>query len=95
ELVDLALSAYLAALKQLLGEFLAAGADADRSGIRSQLVRVCSTVGQEVRVELPGGITLVGSAIDLDLSGRLVVRRSADAVEQAVAAGDVTHLRYE
>ena len=48
-----------------------------------------------MRVELPGGEDLIGTAIGIDRTGRLQVRRSTDGQVAAVAAGDVTHLRYE
>jgi len=65
--------------------------DADASGLRAEYVRYCATVGQDVRVELPGGNVLAGRAVDVDAAGRLLVS-SADAV-QAVSAGDVVHVR--
>jgi BirA family biotin operon repressor/biotin-[acetyl-CoA-carboxylase] ligase len=46
-------------------------------------------------VQLPGDELLFGEAVDIDADGRLLVRDSADGSVQAVAAGDVTHLRYE
>lgn len=51
-----------------------------------------ATLGNEVRVHLPGGRELVGTATDLDSDGCLVV---SDAQGQAhhVHAGDVVHLR--
>ncbi|MCY1656210.1 biotin--[acetyl-CoA-carboxylase] ligase [Dietzia alimentaria] len=51
----------------------------------------CSTVGTEVRVELPGGVIRTGRADRVDRDGRLVVV-DPDG-EFAVAAGDVTHVR--
>jgi BirA family biotin operon repressor/biotin-[acetyl-CoA-carboxylase] ligase len=45
-----------------------------------------------VRVELPSGQNLLGAAEGIDEQGRLIVR--SDAGITAVAAGDVTHLRY-
>lgn len=59
------------------------------------MIDLCTTLGQRVRVMLPGGRVLTGAAIDLDRAGRLVVKRESDGGVQAVAAGDVTHLRYE
>lgn len=93
-LLDAVLGGYLEALKELYADFLAAGADAAASGLAAAVSERCSSLGQQVRVELPGGSMLVGMAVDLDSSGRLRVRTPDDAV-QAVAAGDVTHLRYE
>src|SRR5215472_11701935 len=54
-------------------------------------LRCCATVGQEVRVELPGGSVLVGRAVDVDSAGRLLV--SSDGAAHAVSAGDVVHVR--
>lgn len=51
----------------------------------------CSTIGAQVRVELPGGVVRTGRAHRIDLDGRLVVV-DPDG-EFAVAAGDVTHVR--
>ncbi len=50
----------------------------------------CSTLGHEVRVELPGA-ELVGRALAIDDDGRLVVENPQGT--HAVAAGDVVHLR--
>lgn len=53
--------------------------------------RRCATIGQLVRVDLPGGDTLTGTAVDVDLSGRLVVRSGVETT--VVGAGDVVHVR--
>lgn len=50
----------------------------------------CSTLGRQVRVELPGGAHLVGEACGIDADGRLEVRTSDGVVP--VGAGDVVHL---
>lgn len=65
--------------------------DADACGLRAEYLRSCSTVGRDVRVELPGGGVLSGRACDVDTSGRLLVA-GPDGVE-AVSAGDVIHVR--
>jgi BirA family biotin operon repressor/biotin-[acetyl-CoA-carboxylase] ligase len=49
------------------------------------------TVGRQVRVSLPDGSDLTGTATTVDDDGRLVVR-SADG-ERRVSAGDVRHVR--
>ncbi|MEV6771508.1 biotin--[acetyl-CoA-carboxylase] ligase [Nocardia sp. NPDC051030] len=49
----------------------------------------CSTIGAQVRAELPGGETLTGVATGVDENGRLLIG------DRAVSAGDVTHLRAE
>jgi BirA family biotin operon repressor/biotin-[acetyl-CoA-carboxylase] ligase len=48
---------------------------------------LCSTLGREVRVELPGGRSVEGTADAVDDEGRLVVNGTP------YAAGDVVHLR--
>jgi BirA family biotin operon repressor/biotin-[acetyl-CoA-carboxylase] ligase len=52
---------------------------------------VCETIGRQVRVELPGGRTVTGRAIDVDDSGQLVVE--SDGSTASWSAGDVTHVR--
>lgn len=94
-LADAVLSGYLAALRDLYTDFVRLGADVDASGTMQLVSDYCTTLGQEVRVQLPGGDDLVGIATEIDRAGRLVVRRSSDGSVTAVAAGDVTHLRYE
>ncbi|GAB2566793.1 biotin--[acetyl-CoA-carboxylase] ligase [Nocardia heshunensis] len=49
----------------------------------------CSTIGSEVRAELPGGEVITGVATGVDENGRLLIG------DRAVSAGDVTHLRAE
>jgi BirA family biotin operon repressor/biotin-[acetyl-CoA-carboxylase] ligase len=93
--VDRALAAYLRELKDVYQRFADHDGDAEASGIRQLVQQRCSTVGQQVRVELPGGRTRFGTASGIDELGRLVYTDRADASVQAVAAGDVTHLRYE
>ena len=48
---------------------------------------LCSTLGREVRVELPAGEAVTGTAEAVDDDGRLVINGTA------YAAGDVVHLR--
>ena len=95
ELADAALVGYLAELRELYTRFVSLGADAEGSGILDALSESCTTLGREVLVHLPGGDQLRGAATSIDRSGRLVVRRSSDGHSVAVAAGDVTHVRYE
>ncbi len=94
ELVDAAASGWLGRFRELYTAFVAAGGDAESSGVASEVSRLCSTIGRDVRVALPSGAELLGVAVGLDATGGIRVRVSDGSV-QAVAAGDVTHLRYE
>jgi BirA family biotin operon repressor/biotin-[acetyl-CoA-carboxylase] ligase len=90
---DRVLADYLGTFLSLVRAFAEHGADAAASGVADRVSSLCGTLGAEVRVELPGGQELHGVAERLDADGRLLVRdRNGEA--QAVAAGDVTHLRY-
>ena len=51
-----------------------------------------STIGQVVRVELPGDRFIVGRAVDVEPDGRLVVLDDC-AVTHRIDTGDVVHLR--
>ncbi|MFZ2178527.1 MAG: biotin--[acetyl-CoA-carboxylase] ligase [Rhodococcus sp. (in: high G+C Gram-positive bacteria)] len=53
----------------------------------------CSTIGQRVRAELPGGRELVGIATDIDPQGRVVIAPEDGSDRVAISAGDITHLR--
>lgn len=68
--------------------------------------QACSTIGADVRVELPGNVVRTGRADRVDRQGRLVVvpHHGTDTGDEgagdedtrgefAVAAGDVTHVR--
>ena len=59
--------------------------------LRTAYLRRCATIGQLVRVELPSGETLTGTAVDVDRAGRLVVRSGGETT--VVGAGDVVHVR--
>ncbi len=49
------------------------------------------TIGSGVRALLPGDNTLVGTAVDVDALGRLIIDTGTERV--TVSAGDITHLR--
>ncbi|MGW4097548.1 MULTISPECIES: biotin--[acetyl-CoA-carboxylase] ligase [unclassified Mycobacterium] len=49
------------------------------------------TIGSRVRAILPGDNTLVGTAVDVDELGRLIIDTGTERV--TVSAGDITHLR--
>ena len=66
--------------------------EADPSSLLEDYRDRCSTLDRDVRVELPGSV-LLGTAVDIDESGRLVVRAHHDGAAVAVSAGDVIHVR--
>jgi BirA family biotin operon repressor/biotin-[acetyl-CoA-carboxylase] ligase len=68
-----------------------AGGDADGCGLRDAYLRSCATIGQDVRVLLPGGDELAGTAGAIDADGRLLVH--TDGGDRVVAAGDLVHVR--
>lgn len=68
------------------------GGDPHACGLWDAYRERCGTLGQQVRIELPGGAVLLGEAVDLDQDGRLVVRDGA-GTEHAVSAGTVVHVR--
>ncbi|CQD05099.1 biotin-[acetyl-CoA-carboxylase] ligase [Mycolicibacterium conceptionense] len=49
------------------------------------------TIGSGVRAILPGDNELVGTAVDVDAVGRLIIDTGTERV--TVSAGDITHLR--
>lgn len=92
---DRVLASYLARLRDMIAalegrarnqsEF--SGADA----LREAVSEACLTLGRQVRVDTPAGIVR-GKAVALDDGGRIVVQTPSGRT--ALAAGDVTHLRY-
>ncbi|KXP13790.1 biotin--[acetyl-CoA-carboxylase] ligase [Tsukamurella pseudospumae] len=66
----------------------------DPAAARAAYLDACVTVGQRVRVELPADEVLLGSAVDVDPEGRIVVADDA-GTRHVLSAGDVTHLRPE
>lgn len=71
----------------------AAGGDVVAAGLAAAYRARCATLGQAVRVTLPGDRELVGTAVDVDADGRLLVRPDTNGQIVAVSAGDVVHLR--
>ena len=85
------LAALLGALDELVpppGAGRAVDDEARRLAYRARLV----TLGRRVRAELPGGGSLVGTAHDVDATGRLVVVDDGGD-RHVLDAGDVVHLR--
>lgn len=95
ELADLVLANYLRELGLLWGLLTSDDPVGGVRDIRSAVSAECSTLGKPIRLSLPGGTDDYGTALDLDDAGQLRFRRDADGGVQSVAAGDVTHLRYE
>lgn len=60
-------------------------------GLRPSYTGVCSTLGRQVRVDLPTGETLRGRAVDVDEDGRLLVDDGTR--RHTLGAGDVVHVR--
>ncbi len=67
------------------------GGDAEAAGLREAYRQSCATLGRDVRVQRSHGAPLLGEAVDVDGTGRLVV--ATDAGQVPVAAGDVVHVR--
>ncbi|WP_051062385.1 biotin--[acetyl-CoA-carboxylase] ligase [Ilumatobacter nonamiensis] len=77
---------FLECLLSALDEILASGDVVAR--YRERL----STLGLDVRIELPGGTTLTAVAVDLDEGGRLIVE-SSESGRMTLDVGDIVHLR--
>lgn len=63
--------------------------------LRTAYAQVCDTVGRPVEVHLPGGERVRGEALDLDVTGALVVATDDPGRDGmlTVSAGDVVHVR--
>ena len=64
---------------------------ADPGRARADLRVASATLGREVRVDRTDGASVVGTAVDIDASGRLVL--AGDHGEAVIDTGDVFHLR--
>ncbi|MTD59055.1 biotin--[acetyl-CoA-carboxylase] ligase [Amycolatopsis pithecellobii] len=85
-------SVLLSALGERESRWRAAAGDLSRAGLLDDYRSRCETLGQQVRVLLPGETSLVGTASDIDPSGQLVVT-DEQGRQRMVFAGDVVHLR--
>ncbi|WP_323099280.1 biotin--[acetyl-CoA-carboxylase] ligase [Intrasporangium sp. YIM S08009] len=81
--------AYLHELAALVGPGVGARLGAD--GAREAYREACSTLGQVVRVHLPVGEAVEGTAVAVDDTGALVV--DTPSGRRTFAAGDVVHVR--
>ncbi|ADG73947.1 biotin/acetyl-CoA-carboxylase ligase [Cellulomonas flavigena DSM 20109] len=86
------LVALVTALDEVARRWSEHDGDAVAAGLLDEVASVCSTLGRRVRVELPGGADLVGTATALAPDGALVVQ-DTDGAAHHVLAGDVTHVR--
>jgi len=89
---DPILRAILRSLADWYARWTAAGGDPSACRLRQTYAAGCATLGRSVRVELPGGRRLDGTAVAVDDDGRLVLATEGGG-EQAVGAGDVVHVR--
>jgi len=85
------LAATLRELERWYPAWTSQAGDVRLSGLDSEYRRLSATLGRAVRVSLPGGKTMTGTAEDIDDLGRLVVGSADGPVP--VSAGDVIHLR--
>jgi BirA family biotin operon repressor/biotin-[acetyl-CoA-carboxylase] ligase len=90
---DPLLRAVLRALDGELRQWCEYEGDPVDSGLHEAYRKRCATLGEQVRVQLPGQAELTGTAVDIDTAGRLVVRSGSQ--RRAVSAGDVTHVRVQ
>lgn len=83
--------ALLRALADWYERWRDAGGDAVASGLRDAYLGGCATVGRQVRVLLPDGREVHGTATGVDPDGQLLVDAAGETLR--LAAGDVLHLR--
>ncbi|MEW2143827.1 biotin--[acetyl-CoA-carboxylase] ligase [Micromonospora vinacea] len=88
---DPLLRALLRSVADWYDRWRSAGGDAVTSGLRDAYLEACATIGREVRVLLPTGESLTGTATGVDPDGQLIVTTPTGA--RTLAAGDVLHLR--
>ena len=67
--------------------------DANNSGLWKQVSDKSITLGERVRVSFPDGQELLGLAVSMDETGRLLIDVAGKTT--AVSAGDVLHLRKQ
>ena len=85
------LLAFLRAVERRYLSWVGSLGDPVASGLASDYLAWCGTVGVDVEVTLPDGSTLRGRGEAVDWDGRLVVRTPQGPVE--LASGDVRHVR--
>lgn len=93
-LADRVAAAVLSGILERFAALASAGGDAERAGIHAEAQARCGTIGRRIRVDLPAGERVTGTATGLAASGALAFVGDDGGIA-AVHAGDVTHLRYE
>ncbi|HET9080576.1 MAG TPA: biotin--[acetyl-CoA-carboxylase] ligase [Trebonia sp.] len=85
----------LEVLRQFERWYAAFRADPDpaRTGLLDAYRSLCVTLGRPVRVELPAGRFMTGTALEIDSDGRLLVADDSGSRPLAISAGDVVHVR--
>jgi BirA family transcriptional regulator, biotin operon repressor / biotin---[acetyl-CoA-carboxylase] ligase len=89
---DPLLRATLRSLEEWYGRWRDAGGDPAAGNLQEAYAAGCSTLGREVRAELPGDRSITGEAVAIDGDGRLVIA-TGEGVQEPVGAGDIVHLR--
>ena len=100
--LDEVLAGYLANLRELYLEWVQASGNAVASGLRNQVIQACSTLDRSgnnrVRAILPASASaeseILGAAVGVDDTGRLIIQPDGQPDVIAVAAGDIVHLRH-
>lgn len=96
--MDDVLALYLENLLGLYEPWIAVGGNAVASGLRNQVIDACLTLSRDgnnrVRAILPGEVEILGAAVGIDDTGRLIVQPDGQKDVVAVAAGDIVHLRH-
>lgn len=96
--LDEILALYLENIRGLYEPWVASAGDAVASGLRNQVITNCSSLdhsgSNRVRVVLPGDQEILGEAVGIDDTGRLIVQPDGTKDVLAVAAGDIVHLRH-
>src|SRR5690606_5725983 len=95
ELFDLVAAEFLSRLQHLYRRFIANEGDATAAGLRAEIAASCLTIGQQVRIELPGGEVLSGRAQGLGDQGELIFQAAGAIAPQSIFAGDITHIRSQ
>lgn len=85
------LGAVLERLDARYAQWSDVGGDAEACGLAEAYRAACATVGQHVAVTATDGRVVRGTAVGIDLAGRL--RVDVGGGEEVIGAGDVEHVR--